>query len=201
MALINRPIYEHFGARHLGVKGPGALTQLEEGVMGVLPLDVSADPLYWNIQGIKMFMGRVNQGAGGAGTFAKIGLSIENAGTETLARILGVWISQPASSSEIGIYRCARTAFSSDPGIYGYGTDTRIPEDQHSQSIIINSSDNTYPGRSLGQVVAGVDTISSTMMPLVVSPTQAIYFINWNDDETMNITFTWVEIPAYKAEL
>jgi len=71
MALINRPIYEHFGARHLGVKGPGALTQLEEGVMGVLPLDLSADPIYWNIQGIKMYMARVNQGAGGGGYVRK----------------------------------------------------------------------------------------------------------------------------------
>jgi len=46
MALINRPMYEHFGARHLGVKGSGAMTTLEEGVMGVLPLDMSSDPIY-----------------------------------------------------------------------------------------------------------------------------------------------------------
>ena len=37
-------MYEHFGARHLAVKGPGAMTTLEEGVMGVLPLDMMADP-------------------------------------------------------------------------------------------------------------------------------------------------------------
>ena len=57
MALINRPIYEHFGARHLGVKGPGALTNLEEGVMGTLPLDLSSDPSYWYIQGFRTFGG------------------------------------------------------------------------------------------------------------------------------------------------
>jgi hypothetical protein len=201
MALINRPIYEHFGARHLGVKGPGALTSLEEGVMGVLPLDVSADPLYWNIQGIKMFMGRVNQAAGGAGTYAKIGLSIEDADAQTLTRILGVWIEEPTSTSNVGIYRCLRSDYSSDPGIYGYGTDTRIPENQHSQSIMINSTDALYPGRSLGRIVADHPPIPSIMMPLVVSPLQAIYFINWNDDEALKLTMTWVEIPAYKAEL
>ena len=201
MALINRPMYEHFGARHLGVKGPGALTNLEEGVMGVLPLDLSSDPSYWFIQGFRTFSGLVDEAAAGAGTFGKIGLTLENTTDEVLAKIMGVWINIPVATSRIGIYRCARSAFSSDPGVYGYGTDTRISEAQHSRAVIINSADNTYPGQELGIFKVGVNQFMPTEMPLIISPGQAIYFINWNDDEAFNVTIQWVEIPAYKAEL
>ena len=201
MALINRPMYEHFGARHLGVKGPGALTNLEEGVMGVLPLDLSSDPMYWYIQGIRSYSGIVNEPAGGAGNYGKIGLSVETNDQKILARILGVWINSPTATSQIGIRRVARTSFSSDPGIRGHGTDTRIPENQDSQAIMINSSDNTYPGTNLGIIRVGVNQFVPFEMPLVVSPTQAIYFIDWTANEEFELTMQWVEMPAYSGEL
>jgi hypothetical protein len=202
MAEINRPMYEHFGARHLGVKGVGAMTTLEEGVMGVLPLDIMSDPIYWNIQGITSWMRPVNQAGGAAGTYAKVGLAIESASTEVIARVLSAHIVTPATAGEdIGIYRCARTAFSSDPGVYGYGTDTRIAEARHSQSIILNGTDNTSPGQEIGQLRTGIDAFWEFPIPLIVSPTQCIYFINWNDTENLTVNLCWAEIPAYKAEL
>ena len=202
MALINRPMYEHFGARHLGVKGPGALTNLEEGVMGVLPLDLSSDPMYWHIQGISTWMQPVNQTGGAAGTFSKVGLFIETANTEVIARILSAHVVTPAAAGEdIGIYRAARTAFSSDPGIYGYGTDTRIAETRRSQSIILNGTDSSSPGQQLGQLRTGIDNFWEFPIPLIISPEQGIYFINWNDTESLTINLCWVEVPAYKAEL
>jgi hypothetical protein len=201
MALINRPMYEHFGARHLGVKGPGALTQLEEGVMGVLPLDLSSDPMYWNIQGIRTFSITHSEAAGGAGTYAKMGLSLENAAEETLVRILGMWIENPSATSTIGIWRCARTSFSSDPGVYGYGTDTRIPEGQHSKAVLINSADAAAPGQILGDLEVGLNQFLPTQMPLIVSPEQCIYFLDNTANERFAATISWVEIPAYRAEL
>jgi len=201
MALINRPMYEHFGARHLGVKGPGALTTLEEGVMGVLPLDLSSDPMYWFIQGIRTFSIGHSEAAGGAGTYAKMGLSLQTATETTLVRILGVWIENPAATSSIGIYRCASTAFSSDPGKYGYGTDTRIPEAQRSRAVLINSADGAFPGTALGELEVGLNQFLPTQMPLIVSPEQCIYFIDWTANERFAATICWVEIPAYRAEL
>ena len=200
-ALIQRPMYEHFAARHLAVKGPGALTNLEEGVMGTLPLDLSADPAYWYIQGIRVYSGVVTEPAGGAATHAKIGLAIEDAADPIIVRILGLWVNTPVATSEIGIYRVARTSFSSDPGIYGYGTDTRIAEAQQSQAIMINSADALAPGRRLGALKTGINQFVPFEMPLIISPTQAIYFLNGTADETMELTMSWVEIPAYKAEL
>ena len=203
MALINRPMYEHFGARHLGVKGPGAMTTLEEGVMGVLPLDMSADPAYYYIQGIRMFMGFKDVAAGGAGTYAKIGLSIESASREIITRIIGIWVYDPISAWDISMWRCARTAFSSDPGIYGHSTDTRVAELQDSQSIIISNAAAATPGTQLGAFITGPDPDSfgqSDILP-IINPLQAIYFRRDTANSGLRMTFAWVEIPAYKAEL
>lgn len=200
-AMINRPMYEHFAARHLAVKGPGAMTSLEEGVMGVLPLDLSSDPMYWYIQGIRVFSGRVAESAGGAGTYAKIGVSIEDDDATVLVRILGLWINSPTATSEIGITRVARTSFSSDPGVYAYPSDTRIAEAQHSEAVMINAADAALPGTNLGIIRVGVNQFLPTEMPLIISPGQAIYFVDFTANEAMDLTISWVEMPAYKAEL
>jgi hypothetical protein len=200
MALINRPMYEHFGARHLGVKGPGALTNLEEGVMGVLPLDLSSDPMYWYIQGIRVFSANWYTAAS-AGDYGKIGLSVETDTQQIIARILGVWVRTPTSTSDLGIYRCARTAFSSDPGRKGHSTDTRIPEAQESQATVISSADTAYPGTELGQIEPGINQFLPMEMPLIITPEQCIYFINWTANEELQLSIVWVEMPAYKAEL
>jgi len=201
MALINRPMYESFGARHLGVKGPGALTQLEEGVMGVLPLDVASPAPYWFIQGIRAFSAYKGISAGGAGTYVKIGLAIETSNTEILAQITEVAIS--VASSRIETYRCARTAFSSDPGVYGYSVDTRAPEAQHSQAVIISNDDTAQPGQLLCVEENDFTEVYKwgRGSPLIISPGQAIYFGSNTDNKTMEACIKWIEIPAYKAEL
>mgnify|MGYP003140352442 CR=1 FL=1 len=203
MALINRPIYEHFGARHLGVKGPGALTTLEEGVMGVLPLDLSSDPMYWYLQGIRTFAIRVNKAGGGGATMCNVGLSIEDPNELILTRILGIWVNEPYADQEVEIYRCARTAFSSDPGVYGYPTDTRVAEGQPSQTIAISNNNGTAtPGQLLcrWRQTTVYDPFTNTV-PLIISPTQAIYFHLDAANTRFDVNIVWVEIPAYKAEL
>ena len=168
--------------------------------MGTLPLDLSSDPMYWNIQGIRTFAAEVNQAGGGAGTYAKIGLSIQGTNKLTVARILGVWITLPTSGSDVLIYRVAEGSYTSDPGIYGYGTDTRIPEAQTSQAIMINSTDNTLPGTRLGRITVGLNQYLPTELPLIVNPGQAIYFLNGTATATLQLMLAWVEIPAYRAE-
>ena len=200
MALINRPMYEHFGARHLGVKGPGAMTTLEEGVMGILPLDMSSDPAYWFIQGIRAFGQDKYVAAGGAGTHTKVGLSIEDTSAEILIKILMINIIYP--NANVNVNRCARTAFSSDPGEYGVGTDTRIPEAQPSEGVIISSNDNTQPGSTM----AGLDNVlnpsmDTNQLPLIISPGESIYLFSETANTAMKAGFIWAEIPAYRAEL
>jgi len=201
MALINRPMYEAFGARHLAVKGPGALTQLEEGVMGVLPLDLSADPMYWSIQGIKIFSRDHHEVAGGAGTFSKIGLSLENDDAKVICRILGVHIALPdTATGDIAIVRCARSAFSSDPGIQGFATDTRIAETEPAQAILLNAADALIPGTDIGRRIIGRHENLVDGMPLIVSAGQVIYFASSTTNVDLQLSICWVEIPAYKAE-
>ena len=197
---MNRPMYEHFAARHLAVKGPGALTQLEEGVMGTLPLDLSSDPSYWFIQGIRTFAAEQSVSAGGAGTYAKVGLSIESTSAEILVRILGIHILDP-NSGQIQIHRCLRTAFSSGPGVYGTGTDTRIAEAQNSQAVIISAANASLPGTSMGRIERGGTQTLVFDYPMIISPGQSIYFLNTTTNDTLRICLVWVEIPAYKAEL
>lgn len=203
MALINRPMYEHFGARHLGVKGPGALTNLEEGVMGVLPLDLMSDPAYWYIQGIRCFGMEIDKAAGGAGNYSNAGLSIEDTDAEILTKVIAFWVNEPYSDQQISIWRCARTAFSSDPGVNGYSTDTRVDEAQQAQTVGIgNNNGSATPGTRLF-------TFRQTTMfdqfpddvPLVISPGQSIYFHNETANARLDVMVVFAEIPAYKAEL
>jgi len=202
MALINRPMYEHFGARHLGVKGWGALTNLEEGVMGVLPLDMSADPAYWFIQGIRAFGQDKYVAAGGAGTYAKVGLALEEQDPESpcIVKILSWVIAYPTAN--INMKRVARTAFSSDPGEYGVAMDTRIPEAQPSQAVIISSNDNLVPGTQFASYDDVLNpTLTTHQVPMIISPGQAIYCMTETANTAMKMTITWAEIPAYQAEL
>jgi len=198
MALIQRGMYEQFAARHLAVKGPGALTNLEEGVMGTLPLDMSSDPVYWFVQGIRTFSSSVYQ-AGVAGQYSMVGLAIESASTEVLCRIISIEI----ENTPIYLMRCARTDFSSDPGIYGVGTDTRIAEAQDSQGIILNGNAAAPPGVNINtyDTPGAPRSIRDEDIPLIVSPEQCIYVHHASANTGVRVGFTWAEIPAYKAEL
>jgi hypothetical protein len=205
MALINRPMYEQFGARHLGVKGPGALTQLEEGVMGTLPLDLSSDFAYWYIQGFRTFAGSVFQ-AGVGSQYSSVGLSLEDVTDQWLARIISIDCSissQSGAQWEGSIYRCARSAYSSDAGIEGHSTDTRVAEGQPSQSIIVNGNHASPPGTLLTEfdTANDPDILKSNRIPLLVSPGQVIYVQHNTVDTNFQVGICWVEIPAYKAEL
>ena len=205
MALIQRPMYEHFAARHLAVKGPGALTNIEDGVMGVLPLDVMSDPAYWYPQGIRVFSATAGQG-GVAGQYASVGLSIENANEEVLCRIISIDLTEGAGSGagwNALLYRCARSAYSSDPGVQGFSSDTRIAEAQPSKGILVNGNHAANPGQILGSyhTTGEPDFLGPNRIPLIVSPLQTIYIAMGAQNTTLYCNFTWIEIPAYKAEL
>ena len=147
-------------------------------------------------------MGDIQQPAGGAGTYAKIGLSNEDTSSQVLIRVLGAFVSLPGTTGDnVSLYRCTRTAFSSDPGVYGYSTDTRIAEAQHSQGIIINGTDNTIPGQVLGRKVVGLHEDYATNTPMIISPGEAIYWTPPGANITIQLCLCWAEIPAYKAEL
>jgi hypothetical protein len=197
-AMINRPMYEAFAARHLAVKGIGAMTTLEEGVMGTLPLDMSSDPAYWYIQGIKTFGATKSVGPGGAGNYSKVGLSLESTEENVICRIL----SWDATNDYVNLYRCARTDFSSDPGVYGYSLDTRTPEVQNSKAIVISNDDAAFPGQALQTwYQPNIPFIPWTVNPLILSPGQAFYMADNNANTSLTVSITWAEIPAYKAEL
>jgi len=200
MALINRPMYEQFGARHLGVKGPGALTQLEEGVMGTLPLDMSADPAYWYIQGIRVFGARKYVAAGGAGTYTKIGLGLENLNADVIVKVLRWDI--VSGGDNIFFYRVARTDIALDPSTYGTGWDTRIPINQQSQAVVVGATTSANPGTIIGNFRPDQQPFLTTnILPMIITPGNVIYT---RDDDTATAvihSIVWAEIPAYQAEL
>jgi hypothetical protein len=199
MALINRPMYEQFGARHLGVKGPGAMTTLEEGVMGVIPLDIMSDPSYWFIQGIRVFGARKYVAAGGAGTYSKIGLGIEDTSAEYFIKVLRWDIN---IGDQLIFYRVERTSISLDPSTYGYGWDTRIPEGQHSRAVVVSATTAANPGTIIGDFRPDRQPFLTTnQVPMIISPGQVIYNRDDNANTQALQTIVWAEIPAYKAEI
>ena len=202
MASINRPMYEGFAARHLGIKGPGALTSMEEGIMGILPLVLSADPLYWQPQGMKIFSGFHHADAV-AGQYSWVGLSIENQTEQTLVRIINVDFSWSGTvDHSVYIYRGARTDFSANPGKYAYSTDTRVPESQHSQAIMLDGAAASFAGTNLGLFETTNDPdMPVSQVPMIISPTQAITFWNTVANDEIRWWITWVEVPAYKGEV
>lgn len=204
MAQINRPMYEHFGARHLGVKGPGAMTSLEEGVMGVIPLDLMSDPMYWYIQGLRVFGTCRTISAGGAGNYSSMGISLENTDDNKIVRILKWEILDQGggAGSRIEMFRCARTAYSSDPGTKGVGLDTRITEAQDSEATIISTTASGSPGTAIACFPTDRGgMLVDNMIPLIVSPGQAIHCVEQTANQLSNQTIWWVEMDAYKAEL
>lgn len=205
MAMINRPMYEHFAARHLAVKGPGALTQLEEGVFGNLPLDLSSDPSYWFIQGIRTYSTYQAQAAG-AGLYSKIGIG-NPANSGILIRILA-WnpfvALAPSTNVLFSVQRCARgdITHSGTPGLYGYGTDTRINIDQPSKGEVIIAQDNTQPGQYLWAMDSdNAAEILGQTWPIVISPGEVVYVNPYYSGVAIQTSIAWVEVPAYKAEL
>jgi hypothetical protein len=71
MAAINVDRYESFSARALGIKGPGALTRLEDGIFATLALDCDAPVEHWWEQRIYRFSAFCNCAAE-AGKFGQI---------------------------------------------------------------------------------------------------------------------------------
>ena len=199
MAQINRPMYEHFGARHLGVKGPGGMTQVEEGVMGVLPLDIMSDPAYWFIQGIRVFGARKYVAAGGAGTYTKVGLGIEDEDANIFIRVLRWDINV---GDQIIFYRVDRNDIALDPSTSGVGWDTRIAETAPSQAVAVGATTAANPGSIIGDFRPDRQPFLTTnRVPMIISPGQVIY--NRDDNANTNAlqTIVWAEIPAYKAEI
>ena len=200
MALINRPMYEQFGARHLGVKGPGALTTLEEGVMGTLPLDMSADPTYWYVQGIRVFGARKYVAAGGAGTYTKVGLGLENLNAEVIVKVLRWDI--VSGGDNIFFYRVARSDISLDASTYGTGWDTRIPIGQNSQAVVVSATTSDNPGTIIGNFRPDQQPFLTTnTLPMILTPGNVIYTRDDDTDTAVVQNIIWAEIPAYKAEL
>ena len=115
MALIQRGMYEQFAARHLAVKGPGALTNLEEGVMGTLPMDLSSSPPYWFLQGFRTFSGNPTASAA-AGRYAKVALH-PPANKEILCYV--IHLGARMDSDTIGVYRAQRTDITADATTHG----------------------------------------------------------------------------------
>jgi hypothetical protein len=191
-------MYEHFGARHLGVKGPGALTTLEEGVMGTLPLDLSSSPPYWFIQGFRVFAITASATAAAA-RYAKIALH-PPANKEILCYIQH--IDCRIGSDTIGIYRAERGDITADTTNHGKGTDTRIPENQNSQSEILGSDETPgLPGELLWHFHAGDKITIGEGIPLIVSPGKVIYLANHTTGSELLCNICWIEIPAYKGEV
>ena len=198
MALINRPMYEHLAARHLAVKGPGALTTLEEGVMGTLPLDLSSSPPYWFLQGFRVFAINASSTAA-TGRYAKVALH-PPANKEIICFIQHIDVR--IGSDTIGVWRASRTDITADTTNHGKGTDTRIPEDQDSQSEVLGSDETPgLPGELLFTFHAGDQITVGEGIPLIVSPGKVIYIANHSSATELICNICWIEIPAYKAEL
>ena len=198
MALIQRGMYEQFAARHLAVKGPGALTTLEEGVMGTLPLDLSSPFPYWFLQGFRTFAGNPTASAA-AGRYAKAALHVPD-NKLIIAHI--IHISARMDSDTIGVYRAGRTDITADATTWGHGTDTRIRESQQSQCELLTSDETPgLPGELLFTFNTGDQTAVGDTIPLLVSPGKLIYVANHTTGDQLEANFCWVELPTYKAEL
>ena len=198
MALIQRGMYEQYAARHLAVKGPGALTNIEDGVMGVLPLDSSSPNEYWFIQGINTFSFHTTKNAN-AGNYSCIGLHVQ--ASRPLLCIPHTLTENTTNAFKIG--RCTTSQFTGmDPQQVGVGIDTRIASARDSRTYVAKTHIAAYPGQIVYKANGSNDPIDlKQMFPCVVSPGEIIYVAGDVANTEVSCSWVWSEQDAYKAEL
>jgi hypothetical protein len=200
MPQIQRTLYENLASRHLAVKGTGAMVDIDETVLGVLPLEQAGPTALYQLQGIHL-QGRYWEANADVGEYPWTALWLEP-DSDVIATILTFHVE---SSTDVNMYMAQNFTLTGSPYSFsdsgsGYSLDTRGGRGQ------VKCLNRSHSDSSLGQKIArieGIDTpidLQSTF-PIVITPGSGVM---WNVPSTgvgMNFSAAWTEQLAYRTEL
>ncbi|HIB67282.1 MAG TPA: hypothetical protein EYO33_19795 [Phycisphaerales bacterium] len=186
--------FERLAARTYSIKGPGALVDLDETVLGVIQLERQGGPESWLMQGWESFDRLLSISAAG-GAFSWVLLS--NPPDSGRLLVVDGWQRNDASRMRMYITRGVPPGFSvAGPGI---GLDTRIPQLRQSTGVTYQQT-NAISDYGTGLVeTASVEFQAD--QPIVLAPDGSCAWRGGVFNETLTIGFRWAERDAQPFEL
>ena len=195
MANLQVGRFERLGARSYSIKGPGALVDLDETVLGVINLERQGGPESWFIQGWEEFGKIIRKGASGAATYSWNLLS-NPVGSGRLMVVDG-WQRDVATLLRTYLTGGIPPAFVLDPP--AVGLDTRIPNAKQPAGDIYTLHSNIA---SFGTQIAASTTLAfEENQPIVLAPDGSLVWRSNVHNEDLDVTVRWAERDAQPFEL
>jgi len=185
--------FERLSARTYSIKGPGALVDLDETVLGVILLERQGGMeshliQQWDTFGILDGRGAV------AGQFSWI-LINNPPGSDTLV-VIDSW--QRNDASRMRIFRTLGVPPGFNPALVGVGLDSRIAFARQPAARLF-SQNNAISG--FGQQILETNSADQTQYPIVLAPDGSVVFRSGVVNEALEVGVRWAERPAQPFEL
>jgi len=185
--------FERLAARTYSIKGPGALVDLDETVLGVVQLERQAGMEAHLMQEWETFGRTVHSGAGGAGTLSWVLLS-NPVGSGRLMVVDG-WRCEPLITT-VFITRGVPPGFTAAE--IGEGLDTRIQTSREPSGRIFTQQ--TAIG-SFGAAIMELNSHDWHDYPLVLAPDGSVCWRPNANNTPQSVSMRWAERDAAPFEL
>jgi len=185
--------FERLSARTYGIKGPGALVDLDETVLGVVLLERQGGMESHLIQQWETF--GIKEGLDSSvGNFSYMLLS-NPVGSNRIV-VFDQW--QRNDPSRLAIFRTQGVAPGFSAGAVGVCLDSRIPfARQPAARLFVRHTNIT----SFGTQILETNTVEPARFPIVLGPDGSIVFRSGVVNEGLDLGFRWAERPASPFEI
>ena len=185
--------FERLSARTYSIKGPGALVDLDETVLGVLQLERQAGMEAHLMQEWETFARRVDQG-GAAGTNAWVLLN--NPINSGRLMVIDGWQRSDATAMRIFMTRGVPPGFNAS--VVAEGLDSRISTARESAGRLFIQS--TAIG-TFGTEILNAATADWMDYPVVLAPDGSMAWRAQTANQTLTLSVRWAERDAAPFEL
>jgi hypothetical protein len=186
--------FERLAARTYSIKGPGALVDLDETVLGVLQLERQAGMESHLMQEWETF-GQFATQPSAAGVFCY--LAISNPVDSGSLMVIDGWQRSVALLMDIFISRGVPPGFGATAGV-GQGLDTRIPAAKQPVGRMFDRNTNIA---SFGTLIGEQSDASRIDFPIVLAPDGTLIFRAGVLNEPLSVSIRWAERVAAPFEL
>ena len=193
MAKLQTGRFERLSARTYGIKGPGALVDLDETVLGVVLLERQGGFESHLIQDWQTFSTRNSRGAV-AGQFSYI--LISNPVDSNRIVVVDSWQRNNAIVHEVFITRGVPPGFVA--GTVGQPIDTRIPASTEptARCFVLNSAIGGF-----GSIITMPATAEIIRFPVMLGPDGSLVFRAGNVNTALTLSTRWAERDAAPFEV
>jgi len=185
--------FERLSARTYGIKGPGALVDLDETVLGVVLLERQGGMESHLMQQWETFA--LLDGVGAVG--AQYSWILINNPTTSKALVV-VDSFQRSNANAMRVFRTQGVPPGFNPGSVGVGVDSRIAFSRQPSARVFLFQSNIA---SFGQVVMESSSADQIHYPVVLAPDGSLVFRTGVVNQSLNLGIRWAERRAEPFEL